>query len=313
MSAVAGTAAAGTRASLVVVAAGIATSVQDAGRAGWAHLGVPTSGAADRASHRLANRLVGNAESCAGIETCGGVELAAEGGALRVAVTGAEAPLTVDGRPADQWRPLALAAGARLRIGAPTRGLRIYVSVAGGIGGPPVLGSRSADVLARLVPVPVEAGARLEVGAGGAAGEEGSVAGASAGAAAGDAAGVPAARPDWLDVWPGPHAEGLDAAMRSLVATTRWTVSPESDRVGVRLAGPAVPVSGVGSGGLLESVPLVRGAVQAPPSGGLVVMLADHPTTGGYPVVAVVDDASVDALAQARPGDAVRLRWVAGR
>lgn len=292
-------AAAGTRASLVVVAAGIATSVQDAGRAGWAHLGVPTSGAADRASHRLANRLVGNAESCAGIETCGGVELAAEGGALRVAVTGAEAPLTVDGRPVDQWRPLALAAGARLRIGAPTRGLRIYVSVAGGIGGPPVLGSRSADVLARLVPVPVEAGARLEVGAGG--------------AAAGDAAGVPAARPDWLDVWPGPHAEGLDAAMRSLVATTGWTVSPESDRVGVRLAGPAVPVSGVGSGGLLESVPLVRGAVQAPPSGGLVVMLADHPTTGGYPVVAVVDDASVDALAQARPGDAVRLRWVGGR
>ena len=299
MSAVAGTAAPGTRASLVVVAAGIATSVQDAGRAGWAHLGVPTSGAADRASHRLANRLVGNAESCAGIETCGGVELAAEGGALRVAVTGAEAPLTVDGRPVDQWRPLPLAAGARLRIGAPTRGLRIYVSVAGGIGGPPVLGSRSADVLARLVPVPVEAGARLEVGAGG--------------AAAGDAAGVPAARPDWLDVWPGPHAEGLDAAMRSLVATTRWTVSPESDRVGVRLAGPAVPVLGVGSGGLLESVPLVRGAVQAPPSGGLVVMLADHPTTGGYPVVAVVDDASVDALAQARPGDAVRLRWVGGR
>lgn len=313
MNAVAGTAAAGTRASLVVVAAGIATTVQDAGRVGWAHLGVPTSGAADRASHRLANRLVGNAESCAGIETCGGVELAAEGGALRVAVTGAEAPLTVDGRPADQWRPLALAAGARLRVGAPTRGLRIYVSVAGGIGGPPVLGSRSADVLARLVPVPVEAGARLEVGAGGAAGEEGSVAGASAGAAAGDAAGVPAARPDWLDVWPGPHAEGLDAAMRSLVATTRWTVSPESDRVGVRLAGPAVPVSGVGSGGLLESVPLVRGAVQAPPSGGLVVMLADHPTTGGYPVVAVVDDASVDALAQSRPGDAVRLRWVGGR
>lgn len=294
-------------AALRVVAVGIATSVQDAGRAGWAHLGVPTSGAADRASHRLANRLVGNPESCAAIETCGGLELEAEGGALRVAVTGAEAPLTLDGHAADQWRPLALAAGAHLRIGAPPRGLRIYVSVAGGVGGPRVLGSRSADVLAGLVPVPVTAGARLEVDADGPSGR-----GAAEGLVA---VAVPPAWPDWLDVWPGPHAGDLDAATRSLVATTRWTVSPESDRVGVRLAGPAIAADGAAVVPTVarESEPLVRGAVQAPPSGGLVVMLADHPTTGGYPVVGVVDDASVDALAQSRPGDAVRLRWVGAR
>lgn len=300
MSGASGGGAAGGGAALVVVAPGVATTVQDAGRAGWAHLGVPRAGAADRSSHRLANRLVGNAEGAAALETSGGLAVRAEGGPLVVAVAGADASLEVDGAAVDAGRAVALAAGTVLRVGAPRRGIRIYVAVAGGIAGPAVLGSRSADALSGIVPVPVAAGARIAIGSpavGGAAPAVGAVPPIAATAAAPPVA-------DYLALWPGPRSDRFDDATRSRIASSPWTVTPESNRVGVRLAGPAVA-----SHDALESEPLVRGAVQVPQSGGLVVMLADHPTTGGYPVVGVVDEASVDALAQARPGDSVRFRW----
>ncbi|MGY1619275.1 biotin-dependent carboxyltransferase family protein [Geodermatophilus sp. SYSU D00691] len=279
---------------LRVVAPGPLATVQDAGRTGWAGIGVPRSGAADRAAHDLANRLVGNRPGAATVEvTAGGLRVRAER-ALLVAVTGAPAPLTVDGRPAAGNAPLTLPAGAELALGVPPVGLRSYLAVRGGVDVPPVLGSRSTDRLSGLGPEPLRAGDLLPVGRD--AGEEPVV----------DVAPVaaPSARPV-LPVLPGPRRDWLtDEAWTRLVGA-EWTVSADSDRVGLRLGGPRLERARDGE---LPSEGLVPGAVQVPPDGAPVLFLADHPVTGGYPVLAVVTTAGLPAAAQLRPGDVVRFR-----
>lgn len=298
-----------------VVAAGPATTVQDLGRPGFAHLGVGRSGAADRGALRLANRLVGNPEGAAGVEvTLGGLAVRAAGH-LVVAVTGAVAPLTLAGRGAGRNAVLHLAPGDLLTIGTAVAGLRVYVAVRGGFDGPVVLGSRSRDTLAGLGPAPLAAGDRLTVGP------------APAGFPVLDVAPVadPPVGPVLLDAVPGPRAGALPAGLAGLVDrvwTARWRVDPASDRVGVRLAhdpddsddpddpddpdGPDDPDAA--AAGSVPSEGTARGAVQLPPSGRPVVLLADHPVTGGYPVVAVLTDAAADRAAQLRPGQPVRLR-----
>ncbi|MGY1810230.1 biotin-dependent carboxyltransferase family protein [Blastococcus sp. SYSU D00669] len=279
---------------LRVVAPGPLATVQDAGRTGYAGIGVPRSGAADRAAHDLANRLVGNRPGAATVEvTAGGLRVRAER-ALLVAVTGAPAPLTVDGRPAAGNAPLPLPAGAELALGVPPVGLRSYLAVRGGVDVPPVLGSRSTDRLSGLGPEPLQAGDLLPVGRD--AGEEPVV----------DVAPVaaPSARPV-LPVLPGPRRDWLtDEAWTRLVGA-EWTVSADSDRVGLRLGGPRLERARDGE---LPSEGLVPGAVQVPPDGAPVLFLADHPVTGGYPVLAVVTTAGLPAAAQLRPGDPVRFR-----
>ena len=279
---------------LTVLAPGPLTTVQDAGRAGWASVGVPRSGAADRPSADLANRLVGNRPGAAVLEvTAGGLRVRAER-TLFVCVTGAPAPVVVDGRPAPFAAPTTLPAGAVLGLGIPRTGLRSYVAVRGGIDVPPVLGSRSTDTLSGLGPVPLTAGARLPVGA--EAGEEPLVDVAPVGA--------PPDRPV-LRVLPGPRRDWLaDDAWAALVGAP-WHVSPDSDRVGLRLSGPAL---GRARREELPSEGLVPGALQVPPDGAPVLFLADHPVTGGYPVLAVVVTADLGVAAQLRPGDVVRFR-----
>jgi biotin-dependent carboxylase-like uncharacterized protein len=279
---------------LTVLATGPRATVQDAGRTGWAAIGVPRSGAADRASHDLANRLVGNRPGAATVEvTAGQLRLRAERTVL-LAVTGAPVPLTAAGRPAALNAPVTLPAGAELALGLPPTGLRSYVAVRGGVDVPPVLGSRSTDQLSGLGPAPLTPGDRLPVG--GLAGDEPVV----------DVAPVaPPASEPVLRVLPGPRRDWLTAASWRAFTSADWLVSADSDRVGLRLTGPRLERARSPE---LPSEGLVAGVVQVPPDGAPVLFLVDHPLTGGYPVLAVVVTADLPAAAQLRPGDPVRFR-----
>lgn len=271
-----------------IVRAGPLTTVQDQGRPGWAHLGVPRSGALDGPALRLANRLVGNPETAAGLE------ITAAGCAVRpraagtVAVTGAYASVTVAGRPADYGVPVCVPAGALVEIGRAEYGVRSYLAVAGGIAVEPELGSRAADTLSGLGPPPLRDGDLLPTGPPG-----------------------PPSTVDFLP-WrppppalrlrlrPGPREDWFTPAAVEALLGTPYTISPVSNRVGARLSGAALPRARAGE---LPSEGVVLGAVQVPASGQPLIFLADHPTTGGYPVIGVVDD--VTPLAQAVPGTTV--------
>lgn len=284
---------------LEVVRTGPLLTVQDLGRSGHAHLGVPRSGAADLPSHERANAAVGNPAEAATLEaTLGGCVLRATGEAV-VAVTGARCRVFVGGVAAPWGRPFRVAAGRQVEVGAPSAGVRSYVAVRGGICVPAVLGSRSTDTLGGVGPAPLRVGDVLPVGASSPAGDE-LFAAAPATPAAGDDHGAALELP----LRRGPREDWLDEHGWRALERTRWTVSVRSDRIGVRLEGPGLPRARSGE---IPSEGMVRGAVQLPPSGLPVILLADHPTTGGYPVVGVVAAAGVWALAQARPGVEIRF------
>lgn len=278
---------------LRVLESGPLTTVQDAGRPGLGDLGVGPSGAFDRRARREANALVGNGPGAAVLEALGGgLALVATADHV-VAVTGATGPVTVDGRPVEAGRAVAVRRGDVLRLGPPTLGLRWTVGVAGGFVVEPVLGSRSLDVLAALGPPPLTEGSVLPVGSGrGRALTETFPAYLAAGGATVRI--VLGPRDDWFD----------DSSIATLLGSP-WVVDPVSDRIGVRLEGPALTRSRSDE---LASEPVVRGSIQVTTSGRPVILGPDHPVTGGYPVIAVVIDADLDALAQVRPGDTVRFR-----
>jgi biotin-dependent carboxylase-like uncharacterized protein len=286
---------------LLVERAGPLTMVQDLGRPGLAHLGVGRAGAADRAALRRANRLVGNPETAAGLEVLlGGAVVRSMTRHLVVAVSGARCPLSLDGRPVPGEAVLDLAPGARLEIAPASTGLRAYLAVRGGVSVPTVLGSRSRDTLAGLGPEPVAAGDQLPVGAAPAEWplvEQAPVAGPPAGDRVIELRAVPGPRADWLD----------RRSVAQLWSST-WLVTPDGDRVGLRLDGPRLEPAPAFAAQQLPSEGLVPGALQVPPGGQPVLFLADHPVTGGYPVAAVVLSADVDLAAQIRPGQRLRLR-----
>lgn len=278
---------------LAVVRAGALTTVQDQGRPGHAHLGVPRSGALDGPAAALVNRLVGNAPDAAVLETT------VDGCALRprsavtVAVAGAPCAVTVDGRPAAWGAPVRVRAGEVLEAGRACCGVRAYVGVSGGIAVDPVLGSRSTDLLSGLGPAPLTDGAVLPLGA------------PAAPPARVDVAPVPAPPLELvLRVTPGPRDDWFTPlAVRTFTSRT-YRVSPASNRIGLRTTGPALERARREE---LPSEGMVLGAVQVPPDGTPVVFLADHPTTGGYPVIAVVHPDDLPAAAQAPPGTPVRF------
>lgn len=285
-----------------VVAAPAQALIVDEGRHGWAHLAVTRAGAYDRRAFARANRLVGNAPGAAAIEYVLGPLTLRFHGAATVAVSGVAAQVQVLGAGRSLSRgteeTITVPAGALLSITLAEAGLRGYIAVRGGIDAPTTLGSRSSDTLSGLGPAPLRSGGFLARGTATADFP-------AAGRAVGD---LPGARPDRghvldLRLLPAPRSHLLRITPDELAAL-RWTVSPESNRVGLRLAGTAVGVEVAPSA---ASEPLVRGAVQVPPDGQPVIMGPDHPTTGGYPVVGVVAAIDSDALAQARPGGIVRL------
>jgi biotin-dependent carboxylase-like uncharacterized protein len=273
-----------------VLASGPGVYVQDGGRFGYAALGVPRSGAFDRAAWRAANRIVGNPPGAAAIEvTLGGLSFRAAA-ACTVAVTGAACPGAAWGTA------ISLRAGERLGLGTPSTGVRSYVAVRGGIDVAPVLGSRSTDTLSGLGPPPVRTGDRLPVGAQ----PPTPVAGVDA---------IPADRREPLRLLPGPRADWLEPEALALLTANEWRTGPDSDRIGIRLDGPFLRRRRRDE---LPSEPTLPGAVQVPTDGRPIVFGPDAPVTGGYPVVAVVADADFDALAQLRPGDTVRFRSAPG-
>ncbi|MEU0448801.1 biotin-dependent carboxyltransferase family protein [Streptomyces tendae] len=278
---------------LTAVRSGALTTVQDAGRPGHAHLGVPRSGALDAPAMRLANRLLGNASDAAVLETT------LTGCALRpdqdvtVVVGGAPCPVTVDGRPAAWGAPVRVPAGSVLDVGTATAGVRSYVAVAGGVAAEPVLGSRSTDLLSGLGPEPLRDGDVVPVG---------TPAGPVPAPVAAPWAGPPAELV--LPVRPGPRADWFTAAALRTFTSASYRVSPHSNRIGLRTEGPPLERATAGE---LPSEGMVLGAVQVPPDGRPVLFLHDHPTTGGYPVVAVVPEPALAAAAQAAAGTPVRF------
>lgn len=302
------------RPALEVLQTGPLCLVQDLGRPGHLSLGVPTSGSLDRRATVRANRLVGNDRGRAVLEVLlGGLVVRALEDVV-VAVTGAPAPLRIarddHERAAAVGRPFLLPAGAELRLGTPPTGLRSYVALRGGLGGPAVLGSRATDVLSGLGPPPVRAGDVLRLlpppGTAVAVPPD-AVHGRRHGGSQGGQDGahdVPTGPEHTVHVVPGPRADWLTPAARACLASHPWEVTDRSNRVGLRLAGPALERAVTAE---LPSEGTIPGAVQVPPDGQPVVFLADHPVTGGYPVVAVVRDGDLDVLGQVRPGDRVRL------
>jgi biotin-dependent carboxylase-like uncharacterized protein len=269
------------------------TTVQDLGRAGYASLGVPHSGAADVPALRLANRLVGNPENAAALEVMLGGLVVRVTRATTLALTGAPCPATAGSRALGMLTPVSLPAGSVLRIGLPVAGLRTYLAARGGIAVPPTLGSRSTDLLSGLGPPVLAAGDRLPIG------DE------PVGDITVDVAPVePIPTRTSLGVLAGPRTDWFSPDALASLCREPYVVSTESDRVGVRLTGRAIERVRAEE---LPSEGLVTGAVQIPPDGQPLVFLADHPVTGGYPVLGVVVAADLPVVAQVRPGDAVRF------
>jgi KipI family sensor histidine kinase inhibitor len=295
---------------LEVRRAGLQALFQDLGRPGQAGQGLSASGAMDRRALRSANRLVGNAVGDAAIEIAhGGFEIACRGDAV-VAVTGADGPLslyTPDGicRPVPRHAPIALNDGDRLAFGEPAHGVRSYLAVRGGFDIPAVLGSRAADTLARVGPPALAAGDRLAIRR------------AAAGAIVGAPEAAPPALPAagdvvTLDVVMGPRTDWFTPESIALLEAQPWTITPQSNRIGLRLDGARPLVRCAARAGVeLPSEGTSMGALQVPPSGQPVLFLADHPLTGGYPVIGCVAPHHLDLAGQLPVGARLRLRPLA--
>lgn len=286
--------------SVTVVAPGPLATIQDHGRRGLGHLGIGRSGAADLTSLRQANLLVGNDHSAAAIEmTFGGTRLKFDTDAV-VALRGAPCVLLIGGREVSVDSAVRVFAGQELRCRTPKVGVRSYLAIDGGIDVPPVLGSRSTDTLSGLGPQPLAAGITLPLGP------------PSAPAPTSPPSGGPVDEfvvAQSVTVLPGPRADWFTPAALHLLSTSTWTVTPQADRIGIRLAGPALTRSVHRE---LPSEPMVAGALQVPPDGQPILFLADHPVTGGYPVIGVVAGAALHHAAQWRPGTTVGFRSAQG-
>lgn len=258
---------------IYVTSWGIASSVVDRGQAGLAWLGKSRGGAVDADSLSLANRLVGNPPSATGIETAGGLVLTV-GQPTMLVITGAVADITVSAGPAVGWgSPVALPIGAELRVGRLRDGARVYITIRGGVRrGPPGADHELIIGSDPATPAAVVAAPRAPLSG-------------------------------RLRVWPGPRADWMRPGAWESLMSTEYEVTSTS-RVGVRLRGSPLRRDRHQE---LPSEGVVEGAVQLPPDGQPIIMLADHPTTGGYPVIAVVDPADLHGAAHAAPGTTLRF------
>lgn len=282
-----------------VVEPGLLTTIQDLGRPGAIASGVPPGGAMDRFAHTAANLLAGNDRHDATLEcTLSGPQLVAERPCV-VAVTGGDLGPQLNGRAAPMWTGIFLAGGDRLSFAGRRSGMRAYVAVRGGFDGDRWLGSRSTYLL-------VSRG-----GMRGRALKDGDELHLAADRAAPVVAGrtldeVPDYMERTLAVIPGPHFKRLDAASRKSLLVSPFTVSGQADRMGYRLDGPRLSLSG----DELLSFGLAAGAIQVVNSGQAIMLMADQQTAGGYAVVATVVSASLPTAAQLGPGDEFRFREV---
>ncbi|MGF1551743.1 MAG: biotin-dependent carboxyltransferase family protein [Paracoccaceae bacterium] len=294
---------------LHVIDPGLATTVQDRGRFGLARYGVPPAGALDAEALAVANALVGNDADEAALECrWTGPTLAAEGGPVRLAIAGCAAPrmtLTRAGEAAGEtvpaWRSLTLAPGDRLAVGALAEGTTATIAVAGGLDLDATLGSRSS--LAR-------AGLGGFDGRALAAGDRLPARGPAPGGPEREVPRPPAAPPAEAGVRGvlGPQRDHFtDAAVETLLST-RWEVSRASDRMGLRLDGPAIEHSEKGAN--ITSDGIVTGTIQVPGSGQPILLLVDRGVSGGYPKIACAVSADLALLGRLGPGDVLRFEAV---
>ena len=282
---------------------GMLTTVQDLGRRGYQGLGVPVSGPMDAYSHRLANRLLGNHPMAAALEiTLLGPELIADGD-LTCAIAGAEIDVTVDGVSVPRHQPFRVPSGSRLRCGARGKGTRLTLAVRGGFDVPATLGSRSTHLVSRMGPFggrALRAGDILPVGSQGLSAE------ALAKADSRRFSVLPLELPEGgaqVRVVPAAHRERFTDDAWGLLVRARFTVSPQSNRMGYRLDGPVL--GHVGAADILsEAMPI--GAIQVPASGQPILLMAERQTTGGYATIANVITADLPIAGQLAPGD-----WIA--
>jgi antagonist of KipI len=283
---------------LLAVRPGMLTTMQDLGRWGYQHRGVPVAGPMDWYSHRLANEMVGNRPDAAALEiTLIGPELEASE-ATTCVVAGAQFDATINGEPVDIRRPFVIPAAHRLRFGLRHRGARATLAVAGGFEAADEFGSRSTSLVSGIGPFggrAVRAGDVLEVAR---------VKGEAIIAAPGRSLELPAGGAR-LRAIRGPHdALFTPAALQSLFGA-RFTVTPQSNRMGYRLDGPAL--LHVGSADILSDATPI-GSVQVPASGQPILLMADRQTTGGYPKIATVITADLPLAGQLAPGDWIEFQ-----
>ncbi|TNM63648.1 5-oxoprolinase subunit PxpB [Aliirhizobium smilacinae] len=301
--------------SIEIISLGLPVLFQDLGRAGQAGQGISVSGAADRASFKVANRIVGNPANATALEiTLGGVSFRMHGQGV-MALTGATAAISiisVNGTKisAPHHTAVALDDGDVVSLGTPEAGMRSYLALRGSFYIAPVLGSAATDTLAQIGPAAPVVGDVVTIRPAAAdslvAMEEPSFAMPSA------------TKTVVLDVVMGPRTDWFTEAAVENFLNQEWSVTPQSSRVGIRLAGEALERANPGE---LPSEATVRGALQVPASGQPVLFLADHPLTGGYPVIANVAGHHLDLAGQIPVGAKIRFnaisrfspRFIAGK
>jgi antagonist of KipI len=302
--------------SLRIIRPGLLTTVQDRGRFGLRHLGVVACGPMDPVAFELANGLVGNRSGEAAIEiTVLGPEIEFECAAL-VAICGAQFDATLAGRALPLDRPVFVEKKSILKTGRALVGSRAYLAVAGGIATAPVLGSRSTYLPARFgglegrllragdnLPLidevsllSLERYKNLE--------NRKDMVGLRTVSWSAPALTLPEREPIVIHAMEGRHHAYFDAAAQRAFFEATWKVSPDSNRMGYRLAGPILARAEA-----LEilSEPTCLGTVQVPANGLPIALMADHQTTGGYPKIAEIAAADVPRLAQLAPGGTVQF------
>jgi biotin-dependent carboxylase-like uncharacterized protein len=301
---------------LTVLDPGSLTTVQDRGRIGWTRYGIPPSGPMDAAAFAAANALVGNPPEAAGLEiTLTGPQLRAHHDTL-IAVCGAAFELWVDRLPVPCWHAVFVRAGALIRFGVRRSGARAYLAVAGGIDTPPFLGSRATYLRGAFGGHEGRAlarGDRLNRGASSASTTAPNICVRMI-----DHAGrawPQTQRPLYTDaptlrVVLGPQDDHFTTEALDLFANSPYTLTPATDRMGIRLSGPYLQHARRANGTPADNIvsdAIVTGSVQVPPDGQPIVMMVDHQTTGGYPKIATVIQADLPLLAQCLPGNEVRF------
>jgi biotin-dependent carboxylase-like uncharacterized protein len=285
---------------LVVLSAGPATSLQDAGRFGWQRYGVGPAGAMDRPALALANVLAGNPPGTVAIEfALAGGRLQVEGGSARLALAGAEAGLKIDGKPVPPLTSATAHDGQVIEVGAARSGVFLYLAVAGGLTMSPTLGSLSLHHRTGIGGVggrTLRAGDRLPLALSEPSGPELALPG-------------PPQAPDGpIRVVLGPQDDHFTASGIATLVNSDYTVSEQADRMGMRLNGPKIEHGPKGYNIVSDGIP--TGGMQVPGNGLPLILLADRQTTGGYPKIATVISWDVPRLAQCRPGTKLRFAAV---
>jgi len=279
--------------SLTIVKAGLMTSLQDQGRSGYAHLGVPAGGAMDRTSAKLANRLVANPVDSVVLEITASGPVLQFHADCSIAIAGAEFTVTIDDQPVNTDATMHVAAGQLLSFGALKAGFRAYLACAGGFDVPEVLGScslLSGGLVSGLTGRSLRAGDVLTL-------REPSLV---ADQLKYNWQKIQAHQRHFVHVRRGPEADLFSRFALQHFFSQAWEISPESNRMGYRLLGDAIDMRSMQS---IPSCGLMPGSIQVTPSGQPMLCLRDAQTTGGYPRIAVVHQTDLDVLAQARPGD----------